>query len=409
MTLKYGDLVKENRYGEEHTYTAKRTHDHRFLVSINKNSTVSIFPLVNVKSYRIVLESVFSSLTQIVVEGKTTKVMPNYEIGREGVTMRILLNSPADYLRDLPATPTFTVTLKDAVDMRRFDFRNGKDSDDHWVAILSLTLKQSRLHRQNIERIIRVGYNGHFASDWLLQAVRSGITTVSKGFVPPPRAHEDPVDLETNSEADDEDREEYVRQSREIRSESAPLDDRKALIKPTAIRNWLQMHPSTRVDTSNTKFTAEKLEKAIKASKNIDPVRNTAPIYMEIKERSEKPLENHDRVATASRTVEAFRSTDIPELVSPRSNQHEPQKFSRKPLTMSPSPSKSSRMTRSGNITSDESGETASVSKRKSGEKKKKKGKGKSNKVILEAMQALTQTMAHLATNDDSDSSSGTN
>lgn len=73
---------------------------------------------------------------------------------------------------------------------------------------------------------------------------------------------------------------------------------------------------------------------------------------------------------------------------------------------MSPSPSKSSRATRSENETTDESGAATPMSRRKSGEKKKKKGKGKSNKVMLEAMKAINQALAHLATQKSSVSKS---
>lgn len=183
-SIRYGELCIWNCMDEHREESVRRTRDNRFLITANSDGTLSIFPLFDTScNYRIAIETDKVTVTHIVVEEHITQVLPNYTVGPEGVVMKMMLPGQ-DCFRKWPAA-TFTVTLYDQVDARRFDFRNGKGENDHWVSILTLTTKTPSQRFPTYDRIVRVGYNGHYASDLLQQFADGENRVFGLGFTPP--------------------------------------------------------------------------------------------------------------------------------------------------------------------------------------------------------------------------------
>lgn len=318
-SIKYGEMRMNNCFEERGEELVRRTPDGRFLMTANPNGTFSVYPLTDVSSYRIALETYHTTITHIVVEEKVTQVLPNYEIGPNGVIMKMMFNPHHDYLRGLPNVPNFTVRLSDEVDARRFDFRNGNDIDDHWVSIVTLTTKAPEQRRPMFDRILRVGYNGHYATDLLFQFVKSHARTFGKGFVPPRVDKEEISDddtVVTNPEPDEEDLEEYDRKRR--------VKLVKSIENPsvTPIENWFQVAPSHRTTLADNRVTSEELQQAINTATNVTPIRNTARYYMEVKPSTEKTgnVKRTDEAVTNMRKVHD-RQIDMPELVTTKGTQ----------------------------------------------------------------------------------------
>lgn len=405
-SIRYAGLRMDNNNDEKEPEVVQRTPDNRFLVTANPKGTISVFPLVDIPSYRVEIETHQTTVTHLVVEGKITQILPNYEVGPEGVIMKMMLNPASDYLRDLPAVPTFTLTLHDQVDARRFDFRNGNDNDDHWVAIVTLTTKSPEQRYTKFDRVFRVGYNGHYATELLSQFARSEARTFGRGFTPPQNEKRDESDDETiatNSDADQEDQLSYEEQ-KEAKMVKI-VENRKTLRKATPIDNWIQIGPTHRVDTEKNTITVDELKRAISKATDAEAVRNTARLYVEVKpeKKNTKPIDMPKLVK--------IKQTRNSEVTPPnRPNQSEPPVFTAKPLTIPPTecvarPSRKSSVGEQPRHTSRESslsyrseeatdkslGETSNASMvPKSVEKKKNK---KSKKDIWDVVKTLTAAL----------------
>lgn len=182
-SIRYGEMVIYNRMIEGGGECVHVTRDNRFLVTANPDGTLCIYPMCDILRYRIALETDRVTVTHILVEKHITQVLPNHTVGPDGVTTRMMLPGQ-DCFQKWPA-PDFTVTLYDQVHARRFDFRNGKGEDDYWVSIMTLTTETPGQRFPIYDRIIRVGYNGHFITDLLRKFVGSRDRVFGLGFISP--------------------------------------------------------------------------------------------------------------------------------------------------------------------------------------------------------------------------------
>lgn len=384
-SIQYGATKIFNNLADNGEELVRRTRDDRFLLTANPKGTLSVWPLVDTPCYRIAVETRQAVVAQIVVRGPITQVPPNYEISQGGVCMKMLNSETPEPIHAPSGVPTLTLMLHDDVEARRIDFRNGKEKHDHWVTVVALTTKSSGHRRPIYDRVLRVGYNGHYSTGLLWQFSQSTARTFGLGFTPESKepiaeSHEDTV--VSNPNPGENLLEEYTRQFRE-------------------------------------KYGTRTLDSpARKASDEEDSVVETRPVDMPklIRNRETQTDEGHEE-----------KGQDGKQSEEPYKKQSEPPTFSSKPLQMplldmAPPPawsrsirrlsvqSKESTAMDSKSIMSDVSQETVgkesetSVNEMSASRSDKVEKKKKKQEETAQLIRNLTDAIAGLMKKADSDS-----
>lgn len=202
-SISYADTKVFNRNEGTNEEVVRLTRDGRFLITANQNGTISVFPINLTPCYRISFETRHAIVAHVVVRGDIVQVPPNYEIGPDGIQMKMLSNAWPEPFSCPSGVPVVTIMLYDEADARRVDFRNGNGPQDHWVTMITLTTKSPGHRRPKYDRICRVGYNGNYFTEILWRFAQSNNPEFGLGFAPTPRVPRDVVEERVTSRVEE--------------------------------------------------------------------------------------------------------------------------------------------------------------------------------------------------------------